>query len=69
MDLLARFRPTIMCEFEERWLRLAGSSSVELKRKFRDMGYIVNRIARGGLEPVAANEVHFFENLVLTPEA
>jgi FkbM family methyltransferase len=66
-NLLRRFRPTILCEFEDRWLRLAGTSSVELKRAFRDLGYSVNRIGKNGLEPVGMDEVHGFDNLVLTP--
>ncbi len=67
--LIARFRPTVVCEFEERWLRLAGSSSVDLKRTFSDLGYTINRINGNKLTPVAPDEPHDFENLVLTPKA
>jgi FkbM family methyltransferase len=66
-SVLKRFRPVVLCEFEERWLRLAGSSSVELKELFRGLGYSVNRIVAGRLAPVAMDDVHDFENLVLTP--
>ncbi len=30
-EVMLRFRPIIICEFEERWLRDSGTSSVELK--------------------------------------
>jgi len=66
--LLDRFRPTVVCEFEERWLRLAGTSSVELKQVVAGMGYTVHRLTRrGGLAPVALDEIHSFDNLILKP--
>lgn len=66
---LARFKPTILCEFEERWLRGVGTSSVALKRMLADMGYSVNRITPNALVPVAKDQMHGFENLVLVPMA
>jgi len=69
MGVVARFRPTIVCEFEERFLRSMGTSSVELKRNFMDLGYTANRITPSGLVPVKLQEVHGFENLALLPDA
>ena len=69
MGVVARFRPVIVCEFEERFLRSMGTSSVELKRNFTDLGYIANRITASGLVPVKLEEVHGFENLALLPDA
>jgi FkbM family methyltransferase len=66
-EVLARYRPRIVCEFEERWLRGTGTSSVELKRMLGEMGYVTNRVTDDGLVPVAAGQVHGFENLVLVP--
>jgi FkbM family methyltransferase len=66
-DVLERFGPTIVCEFEERWLQGAGSSSVQLKHYLRDIGYRVQRIDGDQLLPVDLDEVHSFANLVLTP--
>jgi len=65
--LLARFKPTVLCELEERWLRLAGTSCVELKQVVQGMGYTVNRATPGGLVPVDPNQIHYFENLILKP--
>ena len=67
-DVLERFRPTVLCEFEERWLRLAGTSSVDLKKLFIDAGYSVNRIDGLELRPVALEDIHYFDNLVLVPK-
>jgi FkbM family methyltransferase len=64
---LTRFKPLVICEFEERWLRGMGTSSVELKKMLGDMGYRVNRITPGGLAPVADDQIHGFDNLVLVP--
>ena len=69
MNVIRRFRPVIVCEFEERFLRSMGTSSVELKRNFSDLGYVANRIAASELVPVKLEEVHGFENLVLLPNA
>jgi FkbM family methyltransferase len=68
-EVLKRFRPRIVCEFEERWLRGTGTSSVELKQMLGEMGYVTNRVTPAGLVPVAAGQVHGFENLVLVPAA
>ena len=68
-EVLTRFRPVIICEFEERFLRDIGTSSVELKRRLVKMGYSVHRIVGSDLLPVDPNEVHGFENLVLVPVA
>jgi FkbM family methyltransferase len=65
--LLARYRPLVICEFEERWLRMAGSSCEELKQLFNSLGYTANKLVAGKLVPVAAAEVHGFENLILVP--
>jgi hypothetical protein len=67
-QVLARFRPTVLCEFEERWLRLAGSSSVDLKRLFTSLGYGIFRISDRGLVTVPLEEEHSFDNLVLVPQ-
>lgn len=67
--VMIRFRPIIICEFEERWLRDSGTSSVELKRMLRELSYSANRITSYGLSQVATDEVHSFENLVLVPAA
>ena len=56
-QVMLRFRPVIICEFEERWLRDSGTSSVELKRMLRELSYSANRITSSGLSPVAAEEV------------
>ena len=66
-SMLRTFRPIVICEFEERWLRMAGSSSTELKQRFVDLGYQVKRTTPAGLGPVGLDEVHAFENLVLVP--
>lgn len=66
-EVLARFRPTIVCEFEERFLRSMGTSSVDLKGTLVRMGYSIHRLDASGLLPVGADEVHDFENLVLLP--
>ncbi len=66
-ETLQRFRPAIVCEFEERWLQCAGSSSVALKLLLSGLGYNAFRIVRGGLAPVPPDEVHAFANLVLLP--
>lgn len=68
-QVLERFRPVIVCEFEERWLRGTGTSSVELKRMLSEMGYTTNRVSSAGLVPVAADQAHGFENLILVPAA
>jgi FkbM family methyltransferase len=65
MHVVARFQPVIVCEFEERFLRSMGTSSVELKRNFSDLGYAADRITASGLVPVKLEEVHGFENLAL----
>jgi hypothetical protein len=57
----------VLCEFEERWLRLAGTSCVELKQTVQGMGYTVNRVGPRGLSPVDEHEIHYFENLILKP--
>lgn len=67
--LLARYRPLVICEFEERWLRMAGSSCEELKHLFNSLGYTANKLVAGKLVPVAASEAHGFENLILVPRA
>jgi FkbM family methyltransferase len=69
MHVLARFRPVIVCEFEERFLQSMGTSSVELKRNFSDLGYAANRITASGLVPAKLEEAHDFENLALLPDA
>jgi FkbM family methyltransferase len=66
--LLARFTPTVLCEFEDRWLKMAGSSSVELKELFTSLGYTPHRITPGGLAAVAMEESHSFDNLVMVPK-
>lgn len=66
-EVLQKFRPTILCEFEERWLNGVGASSIGLKATLRDLGYRAHRIVPGGLVPVEAGTVHAFENLVLIP--
>jgi FkbM family methyltransferase len=68
-NTLRRFKPRIVCEFEERWLRASGTSSVELKRMLSEMGYRVNRITADALVPVTGDQVHGYENLVLVPSA
>lgn len=68
-ETLRRFKPLIVCEFEERWLQGVGSSSVELKKMLSEMGYRVNRIGQNGLVPVEPSQVHGFENLILVPES
>ena len=68
-EVLTRFRPVIVCEFEERFLRGMGTSSVELKGKLVDMGYSIHRIGPSGLLPVRTDQVHEFENLILVPTA
>ena len=68
-EVLARFRPIIVCEFEERWLRGSGTSSVELKRLLLELGYSPNFIRSDGLVPVATDQIHSFANLVLVPNA
>jgi FkbM family methyltransferase len=68
-QIMLRFRPIIICEFEERWLRDSGTSSVELKRMLSELSYSANRITSSGLSQVATDEVHNFENLVLVPSA
>jgi hypothetical protein len=65
MGVVARFRP--VSEFEERFLRSMGTSSVELKRNFTELGYTANRITASGLVPVTLEEVH--DNLALLPDA
>jgi FkbM family methyltransferase len=64
---LDRYRPMIVCEFEERWLRVAGSSTTELKRMLNELRYQPHRITLAGLQPVDEHELHSFENLVLVP--
>jgi FkbM family methyltransferase len=65
--VLERFRPTLVCEFEERWLRGVGSSTPEFKRQLANLDYEPFRITGDGLKPVAEGVVHSFENLVLVP--
>jgi FkbM family methyltransferase len=66
-EAFLRFRPVIVCEFEERFLRGMGSSSVDLKTRLIENGYSIHRIGPSGLLPVRTEEVHDFENLVLVP--
>jgi FkbM family methyltransferase len=67
-EVLERDRPTIVCEFEERWLNGAGTSSVQLKHDLHALGYRPHRITpEGGLAAVSLDEVHSFANLVLLP--
>jgi hypothetical protein len=46
---------------------MAGSSCEELKQLFNSLGYTANKLVAGKLVPVAAAEVHGFENLILVP--
>lgn len=64
-ETLDRYHPTMVCEFEERWLQGAGSSSVGLKRLLQGMGYEAFRIGPDNLVPVPPDEVHSFANLAL----
>jgi len=66
-EVLARFAPTIVCQFEETRLNGAGSSSAALKRYLEDLGYRIGRISGGRLIPVHLNEVHRSTKLILTP--
>lgn len=68
-QVMLRYRPLIICEFEERWLRDSGTSSVEIKRMLGELSYSANRITASGLSQVDTDEVHSFENLVLVPAA
>jgi FkbM family methyltransferase len=68
-ETLSRFRPTIVCEFEERWLHASGTSSVDLKRVLFELGYEAKQITASGLAPVRGDEIHSFDNLVLVPKA
>lgn len=68
-QVILRFCPVIICEFEERWLRDSGTSSVELKHMLNELSYSANRITSHGLSQVATHEVHRCENLVLVPAA
>jgi hypothetical protein len=66
-SVLARFAPTSVCQFEERRLNAAGSSSATLERYLEDLGCRIGRISGGTLIPVHLNEVHGYANLIMTP--
>jgi FkbM family methyltransferase len=65
--LLACHRPLVLCEFEERWPQMAGSSCAELRQLFAELGYTASKLQSGKLVPVSTAESHGFENLVLAP--
>jgi FkbM family methyltransferase len=66
-EMIARFKPIILCELEERWLKLPGTSSADLKAYAASLGYTVNRITGTRLRRIPLDEVRYFENVALIP--